>query len=144
FSQSSALGNGNLFDVGVGYSGFPAQLQSSSQTVGVANILITFPVPVVGFALNYDTFSGSDVTFTLSNGDTFTQGSSATGYDLLNFVGATDSGFTSVLVTSADEVLNISNISYALAPEPGSCVLLGVGATALVALVRRKRMKSGI
>ena len=119
-------------------------LSSQEQTVGVANILITFPTIVYGFALNYGTFDGSAVTFTLSNGDSVTQGSTGSGYAVPDFIGATDgTPFTSVQVTSSDFVLNLNNVSYApsAVPEPTGLLLLGIGATGLLACSRRRSAK---
>ena len=114
FSTDSTLSDGNFFNVGSGFSGAPAVLSSQLQTFGVANILITFPSAVEGFALNYGTFGGSAVVFTLGNGDSFTQGSAISGYDAADFAGATDTTpFTTVLVTSVDSVLSIKEISRA-------------------------------
>jgi hypothetical protein len=145
FSQSASLSNGNFFNVGMLFSGDPAVLSSQEQTVGVANILITFPNPVTAFAFNYGTFDGSGVTFLLSNGDTFTQGSTGSGYAVPDFVGATDTtSFTSVLVTSPDYVLNLNNVSYgslATVPEPASLSLLSIGIAGIVGYrsLRKKR-----
>jgi hypothetical protein len=147
FSANSALGNGNFFNVGELFSGSPAVLSDQEQTSGIANILITFPEAVEGFALDYGTFSGSGVTFALSNGDSVVQGSTAAGYTTPDFVGVTDSSFTSVLVTSDDGVLDINNISYAPAaittPEPGDWLpiaLFSFGLLGYGAWRRNKRM----
>jgi hypothetical protein len=111
FSTSSSLSDGTFFNVGTGFSGEPPVLSSQEATFGVGNILITFPSAVTAFALDYGTFDGSSVTFTLGNGDTFTQGSTGSGYSVPDFAGASDSTpFTSVLVTSSDTVLNIGNV----------------------------------
>jgi hypothetical protein len=138
FSTNSAISNGNFFNVGVLFSGDPAVLSSQEQSVGLANILISFPVPVLGFALNYGTFGGSAVTFALSNGDSATQGSTGSGYSVSDFIGATDStAFSSVLVTSPDGVLNLNNVSFAVSasavPEPSSAALLGMSFAGVVA-----------
>jgi hypothetical protein len=133
FSQSAALSNGFFYNVGSLFSGDPAVLSSQQQTVGVANILITFPVAVNAFALNYGTFNGSPVTFLLSNGDGVTQGSTGSGYATVDFVGATDTTpFTSVLVTSIDGVLNINDLEFQPTPAPTSIMLLGCGGVCLL------------
>jgi hypothetical protein len=147
FSTNATLSDGALYNVGVLLSGNPAVVSSQQQIIGVANILITFPSPVVGFALNYGTLSGSAVTFTVTNGDTVTQGSTGSFYTVPDFVGATDSApFTTVLVTSTDSVLNLNNVSYALSavPEPTSLALLGVSTAALLVYSRLRRRQASV
>ena len=60
FTQQLALGNANLFDVGPLFSGDPAVLSSQEATIGVENILITFPGFINFFSVNYGTFNGSN------------------------------------------------------------------------------------
>jgi hypothetical protein len=143
FSASSALGNGDLFNVSPEFSTAPPVVSDQQATSGLENILITFPTPVSAFALNYGTFGGSAVTFTLSNGDTFAQGSTGSGYFVPDFAGATDNSFTSVLLTSPDYVLNVNNVSYANAnattPEPSFYAALAVGLIGLAFFQRRRR-----
>jgi hypothetical protein len=150
FSTSSALGNGTFYNIGAGYFGNPqAVLSDQVASSGVENILITLPSAVTAFALNYGygTFYGSAVTFTLGNGDTFTQASTGSAYSTVDFAGATDtSPFTTILVTSPDYVLNINNLVTANigtpVPEPttlisGALLLLPFGSSA-VRQVRKK------
>jgi hypothetical protein len=131
FSANSTLGNGNFYDIGQGFSGLPAVLTAQKGSVGEDNILISFPYAVLGFSLDYGTFDGFPVTFTLSNGDTFTQTNlGQLDYTVPNFVGVTDTAFTSVLVTSIDLDLDINNVSYGpnpTTPEPASFALVGFG-----------------
>jgi hypothetical protein len=129
FSSQAALSDKALFNIGLGWSGSPAVLSSQGGSWGVANILITFPEVVHGFCLNngYGTFNGSDVTFTLSNGDAVTQASTPSGYATTNFIGITDpTGFTSVQLTSPDYVLDINNIAYATVPEPATFIIWSI------------------
>jgi hypothetical protein len=138
FSSSATLSNGNFFNIGTLFSEDPAVLSSQEQSTGVANILITFPVEVTGFALYYGTFNGSDVTFTLSNGDSVTQGSTGSGYAVPDFVGVTDAPFSMVLVTSPDYGMNLNDVSYSSAvPEPAAGLLLMSGLAGL-SLWRRR------
>ena len=148
FSTSATLSDGHLFNIGPLESGFPAVLSSQLQTsaaLDTPNILVTFASPVTAFSLDYATFLGTGVTFLLSNGDTFTQGSTVGGdYAVPDFVGATDTTpFTSVLITTPDggdtsNGLNLNNVSFAtVVPEPASLVMLGLGAIGLLAIGRR-------
>jgi hypothetical protein len=144
FFQSGTLSDSALFDVGPVFSGFPAVLSSQEQTFGVANILITLPMSVTSFAMNYGTFDGSAVTFTLSNGYTTVLGSTGfNGYDVPDVFSVTSSSFDSVLVTSPDFVLNINDIMYGTLtttmPEPGTLMLFGSGLLTLGSMVLRKR-----
>ena len=141
FSQSAALSaNNSLFNVGSAFSGTPAVI--SSQQGDLANILITFPSAVTAFALNYGTFGGSGINFTLGNGDTFGLGSTAAYYDVPDFVGATDTTpFTTVLMTSVDGVFNGNQVSYstsgAVPDSASSLTLLGLALGGMAALRRR-------
>jgi len=149
FSTDGTLGDGNFFNVGPAFTSLPPVLSDQNSTFGVQNILITFPTAVTAFAFNYGTFNGNDVTFLLSNGDTFTQASTNTvgTYAVGDFAGATDTPFTSVLVTSADHVLNVGDVSFVAAaaaaptatPEPGTISLLAMAGLGLVAYSRRRR-----
>jgi hypothetical protein len=139
FSQSLALGNGNFFNVGQLFSGDPAVLSSQQQTAGVANILIDLPRFTKALSFNYGTFGGSSVNFQLSNGASFTQGSTGSGYatpDL--FLTTGPKAFNSVLVTSTDGVLNLNNLSYAV-PEPATWAMMLIGFAALGAAARSRR-----
>ncbi|UPK02362.1 PEP-CTERM sorting domain-containing protein [Bradyrhizobium sp. 170] len=135
FATNAALGNGSFYNIGPTFSGsngfFPV-LSSQQQSDGVANILITLAAPVKAFALNFDTFFGSDVTFTLSNGETLTLTSAGNAYDLGSFFGVTDDNpFKTVLLTSSDPVLNLNALNFGTAvsaiPEPATWVMLLLG-----------------
>jgi hypothetical protein len=146
FSTSALLSDGNFFNIGTGYSFNPAPvLSSQEQSTGVANILISLPGNVTGFALHYGTSLGSNVTFTLSNGDIVTQGSTGvSAYSVPEFFGVTDNTpFDSVLVTSPDNVLNLNNVSFGSAgatgvPEPAAWLLLTTGLAGLLGYGRRR------
>jgi hypothetical protein len=149
FSQSGALSPGNnFFNVGTGFSGGPPVLSSQSPPPppnSVANILISLPTFTDALALNYDTFNGSPVTFTLSNGDVIHQGSSATGYSASDFFGVTSTPFDSVLVTATNDVLNLNNVSYVTpVPEPGDQALVAISLLGLIYLVGRRRGGLGV
>ena len=109
--------------------------------MGVENILITFPNPTGFFSIDYGTFNGSAVTFALSNGQTFTQGSTGSGYLTPDFFSFSGAAFTSVEITSPDFVMNINNITYnsgTTVPEPGTLVMLGSGVLAAAGALRRR------
>ena len=135
FSANPALGNGNFFNIGPIFSGSAAVLNSQEQSSGLANILITFLKPTTAFSLNYGTFGGSQVTFLLSNGDKLTQNSSMSGYTVTDFVGITDTAFTSILVTSPDDNLSLNNLVYAV-PEGSTWFMMLLGLS-LIGLVYR-------
>jgi hypothetical protein len=135
FETSIALGNGGFYNVGPTFSGSNGLLpvlSSQQQDVGVANILITLAAPVKAFALNFDTFFASDVTFTLSNGEMLTLGSAGNAYDLGSFFGVVDdTPFKTILLTSTDPALNINALNFGAAvsaiPEPATWMLLLLG-----------------
>jgi hypothetical protein len=135
FATNLALGNGDFYNIGPTYAGSNGPisvLSSQQQSVGVANILITLAAPVKAFALNFDTFFGSDVTFTLSNGETLTLPSAANAYDLKSFFGVTDdTPFKTILLTSSDQALNLNALNFGAAvsaiPEPATWVMLLLG-----------------
>jgi PEP-CTERM motif-containing protein len=153
FSTSASLGNGHFFNVGPGFEivpGIPAfngtlpVLSSQQQDLGVANILITLSAPVKAFALNFDTFFGSDVTFTLSNGDApLTLNSGGNAYVLQGFFGVIDDNpFKTILLTSSDPVLNLNALNFGAAvspiPEPATWLMLLLGFVG-IALVGARR-----
>ena len=145
FSQSSALSNGNLFNVGSNYylSNPEAVLSSQQQTDGVANILISLPSATDTFSVDYGTFQGSDVTFLLSNGDSFSQGSTADDYTLTDLFSVDSTPFTSVLITSPDFVLSINNIAFGV-PEPATWAMMLMGVCLVGGGLRMARRKSDI
>ena len=79
--------------------------------------------------MNFDTFVGYDVTFTFSNGETRTRPSAGSAYNLKSFFGVTDDNpFNTILLTSADPVLNLNALKFGAAvsamPEPATWVML--------------------
>jgi hypothetical protein len=141
FVQQDSIGTAALFNVGHLLSDLPAVLSSQARP-GLDNILIMLPNPTTNFSVDYGTFLGSSVTFLLSNGHSFTQGSTGNNtYATPDFFSVTDTPFTSVLVTSADVVMDINNITYdgtTTAPEPRTLVLLGSGILAVAVAIRRR------
>ncbi len=140
FTQQAAIGTANLFDVGPLFSGDAAVLSSQEAATGLENILITLPVSTTSFSVEYGTFDGSAVTFALSNSETFTQGSTGSGYLTPDFFSYSGSAINSVLITSPDFVLNINYITYngSTTPEPGTLVMLGSGVLAAAGALRRR------
>lgn len=140
FSQSEALGPSNLFLIGSSYSGgFPPVLSSQLYGIGKSNILITLPAVVQSVTIWFGTGGGSNVGFTLSNGQSSTLSSTSTGYITLDKF--TSAGrFDSVLLTSYD-VLNIGSVSYDTAPvpEPASWMLMIGGFGAIGGAMRRRK-----
>jgi hypothetical protein len=135
FATDGALGDGNFFNIGPAFSGSNGLLpvlSSQQQTIGLTNILITLASPVKAIALNFDTFFGSDVTFTLSNGEMVTLASAGNAYDLGSFFGVTDDkAFNTVLLSSTDTALSINALNIGstvpAVPEPATWVMLLVG-----------------
>ena len=136
FETNSALGDGFFFNVGPTFSGSNGNLpvlSSQAKTTFTANILITLAAPVNAFALNFGTFDGSEVTFTLSNGEEISLGSSNTSfYKLTDFFGVTDNNpFNTILLTSSDRALNLNQLMLGAAvapiPEPATWVMLLLG-----------------
>ncbi len=156
FSTSSSLGNAILFNIGTQFSGSPAVLSSQatdSGSGGQSNLLITFAGNETAFGLNFGSLFGDTVTFTLSNGDSFTETPPSnydysipgSGYAVPTFAGVTDTNpFNSVLLTTSSDVIdtvNVNNVSTATAvPEPTTFALLGFGGIGLAIRAYRRRM----
>jgi len=139
FVQQAALSDGNFYNVGPAFSGFPAVLSSQQQSTGIANILIEFPNPTFTFSMNYATFFGSDVTVTLSNGASFVIPSDALAYDAADGLGVGSSAAFNWVQLTTPDYLQINNISYET-PEPGTLAMMGSGLLMLGGTVRRKLM----
>ena len=140
FSSSSAISDATLFNVGSLFSGDPAVLSSQEASSGPEDILITLTGATHAFSLDYGTFDGSAVTFALSNGDTFTQGSTGSGYATPDFFSVNEaSAFTSVLVTSPDFVMNVNNVSFDAVPEPATWAVMLAGFGGLGVSMRSRR-----
>ena len=122
FSQSALLSDGNFFNVSPGFSGVPdAVVSSQEETTGSGNILITLPSAATSISIDFGTFLGGDVTFALSNGQTFTVGStdaviSTLTPDVFTYSGAS---FTSVQIT-ADGTLDSLDVSQLTFGVPGA------------------------
>lgn len=144
FSQSAALSNGLFFNVGSGYSGFPPVVASQQQTVGVANILVTLPQLANAITINYGTYYGSTVNFTLSNGFA---SSFASGANLYNAPNAFSSGlqslFSTVQLTAGPaEALHIRSITFSTpdgVPEPATWAMLILGFALVGGVMRRQQ-----
>lgn len=132
FTSDLTQNNGNFFNVGPGFSGSPPVLSAQQPDYNLVNILITLAGPVTAFSLNFGTFVGDNVTFLLSNGHSITMSSTANLFLTTDFFGVTDdTPFSTVLVTSTDEVLNLNNVQFGSAvsaiPEPSTWALLLLG-----------------
>jgi hypothetical protein len=151
FSTDPAAG-GNFFSVGTAFLSadqpvLAAVLSSETPTAGSlisANILITFAGPVTAFSLNFGTFDGNDVTFSLSNGDLITTGSTGGSFAVPGFLGVTDlTPFTTVLVTSTDEALNLNNVDFGSAvsaiPEVSTWAMMLLGFAGVGFLAYRRK-----
>jgi hypothetical protein len=141
FSQSSALSDGNFYNVGTAFTGSPAVVSSQQQSFGSSNILITLPTLASSISVTYGTFGGSSVTFLLSSGGGFTLGSTGSYYATPDIFTTTGGLFNSVLLTSSDYVLNVSSVTYTAgspAPEPGTWLLM-IGGFGAIGAVQRRR-----
>ena len=74
------------------------------------------------------------------------QSSDAGGYATPDFIGVTDSAFTSVLVTTSDpgdNVLNINDVSYAsgVTPEPGKWPPVALASFGLLAFAWQRNRR---
>lgn len=116
----------------------------SSQQGALDNILVTLPEDTFAFSLNFGAWQyphpGPTVNFLLSNGDSFTLPSvGGFTYDTRDFFGVTSTtAFHSVLVTSDEVVMNISNVAYGV-PEPQTWSLMIVGFLGAGLALRRRR-----
>jgi hypothetical protein len=142
FTQSATLGDAFLDDIGHPFAPGPAVLSSQQAPSGVENILITLPSKTTTFSLDYGTIDGHDVSFVLSNGASITKASvgSGSGYDATEVFQTTQATpFNTVLVTSHDLILNVNNISFSAAPEPGGWAMMIIGIGALGLAARRRK-----
>lgn len=146
FLTNSAIGTRNVYLI----SGSPITFSAQANNTGLANILITFPVEVRGFAFRYGSFFGDDFNFALSNGDSASLPSGGGSYSLPRFVGITsDTSFQSVLVTTSDNGIVLGDVSYALSlssvPEPSALSLAAVGlvSVGVGGLLRQRRRQAG-
>ena len=140
FSTSAALGDGNFYNVGPAFSGNAAVVSDQQASSGLENILITLPQFTKAFSLNYGTFDGSAVEFTLSNGATFSAGSTGSGYGTPDFQSFSSTPFDTVLLTTQTaEILNVSSVTYGGVPEPTTWAFMLVGFAGLGAAMRATR-----
>lgn len=149
FAVSDLLGDSSFFLIGSGFGASTPMLSSQGQSVGPANIRITFSKAVTGFAFNFGAYTGQNLTLTLSTGETIVrQGGTPIFEDLYtvpDFVGVTsDEAIKSVLVTAPDYIMNIGNVAYETnaVPEPGTWALMLVGFGGLGAALRARRRQA--
>jgi hypothetical protein len=145
FTQQAVLGNATLSAISAGFApnpAHPAILSSESAPgPGVENILITLPTRTKTFSLDYGTIQGQDVSFVLSNGASFTLGStgSSSGYEAAELFSTTQStAFKTVQVTSPDLILNVNNITFSAVPEPATWAMMIIG-TGMLGIAARRR-----
>lgn len=135
--------NGNLFILadGIYYPG-TAVISSQESTTAVNDLLITLPAPVTALGFWFGDFYGDTATITLSDGQ-FAQPTAAA-LPYLGFFGvAAPGGITSVDITTPDEVMNLSSVSFGtttVTPEPSALLLLAT-VIALMGLLLRKRLR---
>jgi hypothetical protein len=144
---TNPVGNNNLFIVGPSFGANPPVLSDQAVNQGdTLSILITLPSFVTAFALDYGTFGGSNVAFTLSNADSVTLGSVPGGYGTPSFFGVTDTTpFETILLESTETGfggMHVNNLrgagigQPAAVPEPLSLLLISAG----LGLIAVKRM----
>ena len=92
------------------------------------------------FGLTFGTFSGNPVTFTFSNGDSFTASTTPTAGNV-EFLGFTDtSAFDSVTITAANDYTFTLGADVVATPLPSSAWggLLLLGGLGLMTVLRRR------
>jgi hypothetical protein len=158
FSQSASRSNGNLFNVGTGFSGaVSAVLSSQQQTTGLPNILITLPRLAYGISISYSTFRDSNVFFQFSNGEDLLEFNQGNGFSYaLNslFTYTSANAFTSILLIASDGAgnlnngLNLGQISYSDVtggvPEPAAWTMMIGGMGVVGGAMRRRRIRAKI
>lgn len=119
---------------------FPVDFLNSSSAVPTgASELITLPASSTAVGFYYSTYDTTPITFTLSNGDTYTA-ASPPGFGNVAFLGFTDTtSFTSLTINDpTNSGILLMNFEFGTAvPEPSSLVLAGTAGLGL--WTRRRR-----
>jgi PEP-CTERM motif len=147
FTIDHTNNTGDLYVLGPNYyyanlSALSSQLSST----GPNNMLITLPRPYTAFALEFGTFKGSQLDFTLSTGSTFN--ASTPPFPDLSFVGVTSTTpITSIQIVepTQSDVVNVVSFSFGSAvPEPSTLTLAGIAAVCGLSywpLIRRRPLR---
>ena len=155
FSIDRSTSNGHLYVIGANFGphyGSSPVLSSQGSTSGDNNLIVTLPGAFTSFALDGNSFSniagvfGSDpLTFTLSNGDSFSPTLPSDGS--YGFIGLTSTTtFTSITITDSYSnghgVVNLAGFTFGTAvPEPSSIALVLCGLTGLMVPGIRNRLQ---
>ena len=93
-------------------------------------VVITLPSASAAIGLEFSTFNAQPFTFTLSNGDSYTD-TSTPGFGKSAFIGFTDTApFTSLTITPPGDIPVLFDVKFGptVVPEPSTLALAGIGA----------------
>jgi len=146
FSLDPSLGNVGLYQIGSGFTGYAPVVTALVDVPGGAdtpNIRISFGRQLNALSFNYLSVFGTNVTFTLSNGDkgTLTSTGIVFGSPVFDFFGINDtSSFDEILITAPDLSLSVNDLAFtspvAPVPEVATWVMMLLGLVAIGGLGR--------